>query len=193
MRKIKTVFDMIYDNHHATMADVKDASRWVFTEPNVLPTVKFDGTSTMIQNGQLFTRFDAKPNRQIPDNAIPCQPNPDPITGHWPHWVPVTNEPKFKWFSRAFNRMVQPMADGTYEIIGEHFQGNPYNIDGDTFVKHGSQLITEITDDFPTVWTKESFFKFFKAHENEFEGIVFYGANNKRAKLRMSDFGLKWN
>lgn len=190
MRKIKTVFDMQYDSHHnITMGDIRPECAWVFNEPGVIATIKFDGTATAIIDGQFFTRFDAKPGRNIPKDAVPCQPDPDPITGHWPHWVPVTDEPKFKWFNEAFkNSDGDSLPDGTFEAIGPHFMGNPYHLDRDELIAHGSVVV----DDLPDKLSKDSLFDFFVSHPN-MEGLVFYGSDNKRAKLRMKDFKLPWN
>lgn len=190
MKKMKTVFEMIYDNNHqATMGEIRPESNWVFTEPNVIATIKFDGTATAIIDGKFYGRFDVKKGRKVPDNAIACEPNPDPITGHWPHWVPVTDAPNFKWFKMAFNNTDGAnLPDGTFEAVGPHFQGNPYNLDKDILVKHGSKIVTDL----PSPMTKASLFEYFKANP-DMEGLVFYGAGEKRAKLRMKDFGLPWN
>lgn len=41
----------------------------------------------MIKGNMLFRRYDYKEGRILPVGAIPCQPNKDPFTGHWPHWI----------------------------------------------------------------------------------------------------------
>lgn len=191
MRKIKTVFDMQYDSHHnITMGDIRPECAWVFDEPGVIATIKFDGAASAIIDGKFFARFDAKPGRKIPADAVPCQPDPDPITGHWPHWIPVKEgNAQYKWFMQAFiNSDGASLPDGTYETIGPHFMGNPYNLDQDELIAHGSVVV----DDLPATLSKQSLFNYFVSHPN-MEGLVFYGADNKRAKLRMKDFKLPWN
>lgn len=190
MKKMKTVFEMIYSGKHdVTMGDVRPESAWVFTEPGVLATIKFDGTATAIINGKFYARFDVKKGRKVPANAIACEPAPDPVTGHWPHWVPVTDDPTFKWYKATFaNSKGETLPDATYEAVGPHFQGNPYNLEKDVLVKHGSKVVTDL----PTPMTKESLRDYFESHM-DMEGLVFYGKDNKRAKLRMKDFGLNWN
>lgn len=185
MRKIKTVFEMIYDKGKPQMGDIRPESMWVFTEPNVKATVKYDGTATAVINGEFYARLDAKNGRNIPVGAIPCEPEPDPITGHWPHWVPVTAEPAFKWHMAAYNN-TKYIHDATYEAIGPHFQGNPYKLDKDILIEHGATVITDL----PKPLTKESLEAYFHAHP-AMEGIVFYGENGKMAKLRLKDYKMQ--
>ena len=117
--------------------------------------------------------------------AIPCEPEPDPITGHWPHWVPVTAEPAFKWHMAAYNNTTS-VHDATYEAIGPHFQGNPYKLDKDILIEHGATVITDL----PKPLTKESLEAYFRSHPS-MEGIVFYGENGKMAKLRLKDYKMQ--
>src|SRR5690606_28772020 len=78
--------------------------------------IKRDGTSCAVIGGNLYKRYDVKTGKKAPEDGIPCCP-PDSVTGHWPHWVPVTNEPQNKYHSLAFTN---DMPDGTYELCGPH-------------------------------------------------------------------------
>lgn len=192
MKKIKTVFEMIYDHDKPTMGDVRPESEWVFTEENVVATVKYDGAATAIINGKYYARFDAKPGRAIPENAIPCNENPDPITGHWPHWVLIENQPGYKWYQKAYEHymMNHELKDATYEAIGPHFQKNPHQLNEDTLIEHGTTVIDDSIF-FIRPMTKETLKRYLYDHP-EMEGIVFYGKDGKRAKLRQKDFKFKW-
>ena len=54
-----------------------------------------------------------------------------------------------KWFFVAKDTYIfhnQHISDGTYEAIGKHFNGNPYNMENDTLVKHGSSVIDDLPE-----------------------------------------------
>lgn len=48
---------------------------------------KIDGTGCLIKNGKIYRRYDYKKGRTLPAGAIPCQEEPGPVTGHFPHWL----------------------------------------------------------------------------------------------------------
>lgn len=123
----------------------------------------------------------AKQGKTAPVNAIPCC-EPDPVTGHHPHWVPVDSDnPADKWFVEAYkNTPQESIYDGTYEALGPHFQGNPYNLDKDVLQRHGT-----IQLDVPR--TFEGIKKYL--YENEIEGIIFWLNGEAKCKIKRSDFG----
>lgn len=61
------------------------------------------------------------------------------VTGHWPHWVKVEDTKADQWFVQAYNN--SDVNDGTYEAIGPHFQGNPYQLEKDILMPHGKEVI----------------------------------------------------
>lgn len=199
MKKMKTVFEMIYDHGKPTMGEVRPECEWVFTEPDVKATVKYDGAATAIIDGKFYARFDAKPGRKIPEKAIPCDDQPDPITGHWPHWVLIENQPEYKWYRNAYDNYLKnhELKDATYEAIGPHFQKNPQHLDEDALIEHGATVINaesslnDLNLFFITPLTKKNLKRYLYEHP-EMEGIVFYGKDGKRAKLRQKDFKFKW-
>ena len=66
-----------------------------------IPTLKMDGSCCAFLGGIFYKRYDAKKGKNPPEGAIPCC-DPDPVTGHWPHWIPVNEEDKGdKWFIEA--------------------------------------------------------------------------------------------
>ena len=134
MKKIPTLFERVYENHK-----VVDCLP-VLTKPEFAEvlakgdaTVKYDGSCCAIINGELYKRYDCKKGKTPPTGAIPCC-EPDPVTGHWPHWVKVSDDnPADKWFCKAYEFTLSkndgnPLSDATYEAVGKHFQGNPYKI-----------------------------------------------------------------
>lgn len=194
MKKIPTLFVREFDGHKikSIKPELTDEKfRWVLDGEGDA-TVKVDGACCAIIDGVFYKRYDAKPGKKPPENAIPCC-DPDPVTGHWPHWVPVkVSEPADKWFLQAIwnyckidnNGMrLDDIKDGTYEAIGEHFNGNPYDMDIDTLIPHGRHFVDV-----------ERTFEGIKAFltEHEIEGIVFWKDGEPQCKIKRTDFGLEW-
>lgn len=208
MKKIPTLFERVYENHKVVdcLPRVTAGMEWVLDGEGVA-TVKIDGSCCAIINGEFYKRYDANKGRKVPEGAIKCQDEPDPITGHLPCWVKCDrNNPADKWFWAAYDSLVNVKKDckvlsfettkvslnedlpdseiKTYEAIGEHFQGNPYNLSGDMLVRHGEAKI-EV----------ERTFEGIKKYlcENYIEGIVFYDkCENPACKIKRTDFGFEW-
>jgi len=112
MKKMQTVFAIDRVTHRATTAVL---AQWV-VDGEGRATVKHDGTACLVEGGALFKRYDAKNSKPLPPGFKACEPNPDPVTGHWPGWVPVVaDDPASKWHVEAFS---DDLDDGTYELVG---------------------------------------------------------------------------
>ena len=187
MKKIQTLFVRVIENGKIVkvLEDVAPGLEWVL-EGEGEATEKVDGAACAIIDGQLFRRYDAKVGqRRVPDGAFPCQPSPDPVTGHWPHWVPVDRAKKSdKWFVAAFDNTPWNRADGTYEAVGEHFQTNPYDLDADFMEKHGRIKIPDCPRDYAGIR------EYLRTHE--IEGIVWWKDGEPRCKIKRRDFGFPW-
>lgn len=188
MKKIPTLFERIFENRRIVgITDkVYPGMEWVL-EGDGIATEKIDGSCTAIIDGIFYKRYDAKKGKKPPVGAIPCC-DPDPVTGHHPHWVKVDpNKSNDKWFVKAFNHTfihsIVPIPDGTYEAIGIHFQANPYGLDCDILVKHGTKVL-----DVPR--TFEGIKQYLE--ENRIEGIVFWLDGEPMCKIKRSDFGYEW-
>lgn len=161
---------------------VRSGLGWVL-EGEGEATEKVDGACCAIINGRLWKRFDAKPGRKIPQGAIPCITHADPITGHWPHWVPVdAHRAEDKWFVSAYLNTPWVTADGTYEAVGPHFQSNPYVLDDDFLERHGRIKLMDCPRDFDGIR------EYLCAHE--IEGIVWHRGNGEMCKIKRKDFRL---
>lgn len=210
MKKIPTLFERVYENHKIVdiLPNVTKGMEWVL-EGKGIATLKVDGSCCAIANGELYKRYDAKRGKPILEGAIKCQEEPDPITGHLPCWVKVgENKPEDKWFMEAYKNAIDAgkiettnsglaggkisahrefvypkLQDGTYEAIGVHFQGNPYNLRSDTIVKHGTITIN-------VERTFDGIKKYLSDHY--IDGIVFWLDGEPRCKIKRSDFGLEW-
>lgn len=189
MKKIKTLFERVIVNHEIVdiLPNVAEGCEWVLRGEGIA-TRKLDGTACMVKDGKLYARYDyytikrgkRKKQRTLPEGAVPCQEKPDEITGHFPHWVPITDDPKYKQYREAFANQ-SGLEDGTYELIGVHFKANPEHLDsGDKLVKHGSIVL----DDVPR--TFEGIREYLRTHD--IEGIVFHRENGDMAKIKRTDF-----
>lgn len=189
MKKIPTLFERLYDENGKVIGItdvVKPGFEWVLAGEGQA-TVKVDGSCCMIDNGELYKRYDAKKGKTPPVGAIPCQPEPDPVTGHWPHWVKCDERnPADHWYLEAFKafRNTGPVIPGTYEAIGKHFNGNPYDLSIDWLVPHGVFVLYG----FPR--TFEGMKDFLAACD--YEGVVFWKDGEPQCKIKRTDFGFSW-
>ena len=193
MKKIPTLFERKFENHSVieVLPNVTKGMEWVLNGEGEA-TIKIDGSCCAIINNEFYKRYDAKRGKPIPKGAIKCQEEPDQITGHLPCWVKCDRFISAdKWFWAAYDNFVNTLEaypndniDGTYEAIGKHFQGNPYNMEYDILVKHGQDIV-----DVPRSF--EGIRDWLQSHK--VEGIVFWKNNQPRCKIKRSDFGFEWN
>jgi hypothetical protein len=191
MKKIPTLFTRIFEGRKIVgiTEDITPGCEDAFYRGEA--TIKIDGSCCAIIDGELYKRYDAKKGKKPPIDAVPCC-EPDPVTGHWPHWVKVdSNNPSDKWFYEAFNNSFEkarkngklPLSDGTYEAVGPHFNGNPYGLCDDILEPHGVIKIG-LNRTFEAV-------KVF-LENNYVEGLVFWLDGEPVCKIKRSDFGLPW-
>lgn len=186
MKKIPTLFVRTFENHSITgiCPVLTDPSlSWVL-EGKGIATEKIDGACCAFINGIFYKRYDAKKGKQPPNGSIACD-DPDPVTGHWPHWAPILDsDPGTKWYRAARDNTGAKLPDGTYEAIGPHFQGNPYHLEKDILVRHGEKVIDLLHRSF------EGISDYLYIHN--IEGIVFWKDGKPQCKIKRSDFGFKW-
>ena len=194
MRKIPTLFTRVFERHKIVdiLPEITPGCEEAFL--NGAATIKVDGSCCAVIDGNFYKRYDAKKGKKPPVGAIPCD-NPDPVTGHHPHWVKVDkNNPNDKWFLSAYNNYglsynsdghfeALEVPNGTYEAVGPHFNGNPYNLEFDILIRHGI-CCADVNRDF------ESIKKYLT--ETNVEGLVFWLDGKPVCKIKRSDFGLKW-
>lgn len=189
MKKIPTLFKRIFDQEthdiKEVLPEVTPGMEWVINNEGIA-TVKYDGSCCAIIGGVFYKRYDAniKKGRSVPDNAIKCQDEPDPVTGHLPCWVPCDrNNPGDRWFWTAYDNSKKPLEDGTYEAVGPHFQGNPYDLINEILIRHGKDEIVVKRD-------YDSIRRYLETHN--IEGIVFWKDGEPKCKIKRSDFGYTW-
>lgn len=199
MKKIPTIFkrEFIGKNQVKTFPEVLEGYEDVLAYGKA--TLKWDGSCCAIINGEFYKRYDAKGGKPIPEGAIKCQENADPVTSHLPCWIKVDEaNPSDKWFLAAYNNTISDerliangfvnsngqLIDGTYESVGKHFNGNPYGFENDKLIPHGIDEIS-VERNFDDI-------KRYLEHHN-IEGIVFWYNGEPKAKIKRSDFGFDWN
>lgn len=184
MKKISTLFKKNPDNLALVTTEVDPENAWALTEG--IATRKFDGTAAAIIDGRLYKRYDAKRGKTPPAGSIPCQ-EPDPISGHWPHWVlcyETAKEDKyfFEGLQNAFSG--RNTIDGTYELVGPRINGGKEkDFDRQVLVKHGSEILNIHPRVYDSIKTYLSLL--------DIEGIVFHHPDGRMCKIRKADFGMK--
>ena len=194
MKKIPTLFKRLFEggNIVSVLPETAEGLEYILTNEDVVPTVKWDGSCCALIGGKFYKRYDAKRGKTPPSGAIPCC-GADPVTGHWPHWVEIKeDDPADRWFVEAFlavfpsvpSRCEFTGVDGTFEAIGPHFQGNPYKINRETRVRHGTHPITNLEMTYEGI---KDYLKYAKI-----EGIVFWYHGEPVCKIKRTDFGFEW-
>jgi hypothetical protein len=187
VEKIKTLF--VKDENHLATEEIQ--CPWVFDE-GVKLYPKWDGTSCAIIDGEFYKRYDAKKNKKTgdykvpPEGSIPCC-DPDPVTGHWPHWTPVLETDKYH-----LEAYVDGVEDGTYELVGPKVNGN-----NDKFVSHALMshkfISAPVFVMFLALITEHSYSEYLELMSGfYFEGVVLHHPDGRMCKVRRKDFGLDW-
>lgn len=197
MKKIPTLFEREFSDDHIVKIKsmITKGMEWVMNGEGIA-TIKYDGSCCAIINGKFYKRYNAKHGKSVPKGAIKCQKKADPVTGHLPCWIKCDrNNPADKWFWAAYdfgkehycNDMGEgePLKDATYEAVGLHFQGNPYNMDHDILIRHGENI----------VYPERSFdgIREWLLMNRCDEGLVFWKDGVPQCKIKQTDFGFEWN
>ncbi|HLP84573.1 MAG TPA: DUF5565 family protein [Phycisphaerales bacterium] len=177
MRKIISLYQRNYDGDRLVRDEVVPGAEWVLAGEGVA-TRKFDGTCARVLNGKLSKRYDAQHGKTPPPGFEPAQ-DPDPVTGHWPGWLPVGDGPEDRWFREAWEA-AGTLPDGTYELVGPKVQGNPDNFATHTLVPHGS----EVLHDFPRTFDAMKDYLIART----IEGVVWHHPDGRMVKIKRRDF-----
>lgn len=187
MKKIISLFQRNYEGDRQVRDEVTPGAEWVIAGEGVA-TRKWDGCCCMIRGGEFFRRFESKNGKQAPAGFEPAQ-EPDPITGDVPGWVPVGIGPEDKWFRAAYDHSLgASLPDGTYEAIGQHFQGNAECRTVDMLTPHGKCILEDVPRTFDAL-------REYLLHAVTvvpcFEGIVWHHPDGRMVKIKARDFGYK--
>ncbi len=178
MKKIISLFQRNYDGDRLVRNEVVPGAEWVVAGEGIA-TRKWDGTACMVRGGKLFKRYDAKKGKTPPDGFEPTQ-DPDPVTGHWPGWIPVGDGPADKWHREA---LLTGLSDGTYELCGPKIGGNPEHLLFHTLIRHGDPEFPDAPRTFNELrdWFRRI----------DIEGLVWHHPDGHMVKIKARDFGLK--
>ena len=180
MKKMKTLFRRDFKAQSKALPEVEPECEWVLAGEGVA-TRKLDGTCAKVGGGRLYRRYDAKAGKQPPPEFEPADV-PDPVTGHWPGWLPIGAGSEDQYFREAWTsacELGQP-GDGTYELCGPKVQGNPEGYASHVLVRHGSILEPDCPRSFEELkaWL----------YERSIEGVVWHHPDGRMVKLKRSDF-----
>lgn len=193
MKKIISLFNRNYDGNRLVRNEVVPGAEWVLHGEGIA-TTKWDGTACLIQDSKLYKRYDAKAGKKPPTGFIPAQPDPDPVTGHWPGWIAVGNGPEDRWHREAWEEgdwayISSTVKDWTYELVGPKIQGNPYGLPYHILRAHAEDTIG-----FEYPITFDGIRDFLANYEAE--GIVWWRNPNDldcdKVKIKRKDFNLPW-
>ena len=179
MKKIISLFQRNYDGDRQVRDEVVQGAEWVLAGEGTA-TRKWDGTCCMVRDGKLFKRYDAKAGKTPPDGFEAAQ-EPDPVTGHWPGWLPVGDGPGDRWHREAWEG-AYGLADGTYELCGPKVQGNPERQPAHVLIHHGKHPL-DVGRTFAAIREYLS--------GGEIEGIVWLHPDGRMVKIKAKDFGFK--
>lgn len=185
MQKIISLFQRNYDGDLLVRDEVTPGAEWVINGEGIA-TRKWDGTCCLVQKGQVYKRYDTKKGKTPPDGFIPAQ-EPDPVTGHWPGWLLVSDTAKEdRWHREGF--MNTPFEDlsleGTFELVGPRINGNREGFEKHFLIPHGNDILERAPLTFNELkdWLDQL----------RIEGIVWYHPDGHMVKIKKKDFGLKW-
>jgi hypothetical protein len=193
MEKIISVFARNYDGDRLVRPEIVPGAEWAAAGEGT-PTRKFDGTCCRIDEyGALWKRYDAKKGKTPPAGFSPAQPEPDPVSGHWPGWILVGEGPEDRWHIEALGNLPFPPIErpGTYELVGPKVQGNPERAATHVLLKHGADVLVDVPT--PAGLSVEEYFRAIRLYlaEHDIEGIVWHHPDGRTAKIKGKDFGLK--
>ena len=175
MKKIISLFMRNYEGNRLVRDEIVPGAEWVAAGEGIA-TRKYDGTCALVSEGKLFKRYDAKNGKAPPADFIPAQ-DPDPITGHWPGWIPIGDGPDDRWFREAAS--VGIPVDGTYELCGPKVQGNPEKFGEHVLVQHGADVLN-------APHTFQELREWFT--DKDIEGVVWHHPDGRMVKIKKRDF-----
>jgi hypothetical protein len=187
-RKMTALFEIDRVKHEGTDV-VNEKSAWVFTEPAVA-TVKRDGTGVLVTpEGEVLVRRSVKKGKRVPEGFRLAEI--DAFTGHMFGVEPVAQSGFKAMMDKALLNASDYFWPGTYELCGPKINGNPEGLDEPALFRHGMEVLHAIPD-MRTVEPGDAHALlkpiFAELKEKGVEGVVWWGADDKRVKLRVKDF-----
>ena len=207
MIKIPTLYKREINDFEVTLTDeLREGFEWV-EDGLGKAYVKHDGTACLIHNGKFYCRYDTwlgnkgkkgikskKRANPVPEGSILCNEAPDSESGSFPVFAPIEvldTKTTFKVNLEVWKKLIETNSipeDGTYELCGPQFCGNPENLEENILIKHTRDEIVDCPRDFDGIMNF--------LEENYIEGIVFHltkdDGTTSMVKIRREDFGFHW-
>ena len=180
MNKIISLFQRNYESDRLVRDEVVPGAEWVLAGEGIA-TRKLDGTACRVSGDRLWKRFDAKRGKEPPVDFEAAQ-DPDPVTGHWPGWVPVGLGPEDRWHREAWALYPGGLMGGTYELIGPKVQGNPEHLAQHELLRHGEIALEDVPRDFVGLRAY--------LEREPIEGIVWHHPDGRMVKIKAKDFAV---
>lgn len=184
MRKIISLFQRNYDGDRLVRDEVVPGAEWVLAGEGVA-TRKWDGTCVLIEDGQMWKRYEVKKGK-TPPPGFRAANDVDPNTGKQQGWLPVGDGPEDRWHREALANVdsdTNEFGDGTYELVGPKIQGNPDGFEDHHLVRHGVFPLADAPRDFNSLRDYLT--------DNDMEGIVWHHPDGRMVKIKAKDFGVK--
>lgn len=181
MEKIISLFARNYDGDHLVRDEIVAGAEWVVAGEGTA-TRKMDGTSCLVRDGRLYKRYDAKAWPTPPVGWEQAQDR-DPVSGHWPGWVPIGDGPDDRYHREAWALYQSDFGEGTFELLGPKVQGNPEGMTEHRLVRHGGWVLSDVPRDFEGLRAYLA--------DAGIEGIVWHHPDQRMVKIKARDFGIK--
>lgn len=181
MKKIPTVFKRNLEDMKHVTDEVNPVCQWVLDGEGVA-TRKYDGTGTMFDGTDWWSRREVKPGKQIPPEFVEL--DFDEVTGKRQGWEPIAQSPFYKFFALAVTAK-DDWEPGTYELCGPKIQQNAENFDHYVLVKH-SEAETFGTVGTPRTSAEIKEMVLVQAGDS-WEGLVWHHPDGRMAKLKSRD------
>lgn len=177
MQKIPTLFVRNPADPKYVLSQVHPDCAWVLAGQGTA-TEKIDGTACLVHHGRFYRRHRVKEGKAQPPGWIHWDFDPEQASGHG--WAPVTDSTADQYHREA---LVEGLADGTYELVGPRWQGNPYGLERHALWKHGDIQLIDVPRDFVGIaaWLAA-----------KMEGVVWHHPDGRMAKIKRRDFGIPW-
>lgn len=189
MKKMQCLFERSFTGKGASLLleTVSAGCEWVLAGEGIA-TRKRDGTAVMFDGVTWYRRYDAK-NGVGSFCFYPCEPQPDPITKHWPGWTPVNMGSEDTYIREAITRYLaeSEAQAGTFEACGPKINSNRERLDRHILFRHGAEVLPDAPRTF------QALEEYLGAHN--MEGIVFWRSQNQdcdKCKIRRNDYKLEW-
>jgi len=189
MEKIPTLFERDWAGDRSRVLPVLNpAAAWLPLDATARATRKRDGTAVRFEHGRLWKRHTVRSGKSAPPTFEPAGAV-DPETGQQPGWVFVSEGPEDRWIRLAAVASFGERREGqTYELCGPNINGNPERLAEHLLIPHGAEELAWDID------LAGRTFAGLRAYleRTAIEGVVWWGADGRRAKIKARDFGVRW-